>query len=202
MLCQVEAEPLEATPSPTSALVSRTTARRELSTGCTECCGNVDYSTFANCGIFRFRTPCGVSEEAIHSLLRRARRGSRTKQHRKAVRGGSQEPKRKVSRSCGRNRDRLGDFFWSARGCGAVASDASRIAAMPPPRPPSIDQGVIAVIWAVGLGIYIYFGLLAVGASGATAIVISLVSFAGIWLLVRLRGEEPVRRPRRDARKP
>ena len=65
-------------------------------------------------------------------------------------------------------------------------------------RPPSIDQGVIAVIWAVGLAIFIYFGLLAVGASGATAIVISLVSFAGIWLLVRLRGEErPARRPSR-----
>jgi hypothetical protein len=68
---------------------------------------------------------------------------------------------------------------------------------MHPPRPPSIDQGVIAVIWAVGLGIYIYFGLLAVGASGATAIVLALVSFAAIWLLGRLRGEEPVRRPRR-----
>ena len=64
-----------------------------------------------------------------------------------------------------------------------------------PPRPPSIDQGVIATIWAVGLGIYIYFGLIAVGQNGATAIVISLVSFAGIWLLVRLRGEDtPVRR--------
>ena len=68
---------------------------------------------------------------------------------------------------------------------------------MHPPRPPSIDQGVIAVIWAVGLGIYIYFGLLAVGASGATAIVIALVSFAAIWLVVRLFGEAPVRRPRR-----
>lgn len=66
-----------------------------------------------------------------------------------------------------------------------------------PPRPPSIDQGVIAVIWAVALSVYIYFGLLAVGTSGATAIVLALVSFAGIWLLVRLRGEEPVRRPRR-----
>jgi len=69
---------------------------------------------------------------------------------------------------------------------------------MHPPRPPSIDQGVIALIWAVGLGIYIYFGLLAIGESAATAIVISLVSFAGIWLLVRLRGEEkPSRPPRR-----
>jgi hypothetical protein len=62
-------------------------------------------------------------------------------------------------------------------------------------RPPSIDQGVIAVVWAVGLAVYIYFGLLAVGASGAFAIVISLVSFAAIWLFVRLRGEDVPRRP-------
>ena len=170
-----------------------------LSTGCTEGCGNVDYSTFANCGIFLSSDPCGLSQEAIHSLLRRARRGSRTKQHRKAVRGGSQEPKRKVSRSCGRNRDRLGDFFWSAPGCGGALPGSTTIAAMQfpprPPRPPSIDQGVIALIWAIGLATYVYFGLVAVGASGATAIVLALVSFAGIWLLVRLRGEEtPVRR--------
>ena len=57
-------------------------------------------------------------------------------------------------------------------------------------RPPSIDQGVIAVVWAVGLAAYVYFGLLAIGSSGATAIVIALLAFAGIWLLVRLRGEE------------
>jgi len=66
---------------------------------------------------------------------------------------------------------------------------------MHPPRPPSIDQGVIALIWAVGLAVYIYFGLIAVGASGATAIVLALVSLAAIWLLVRLRGEDtPARR--------
>jgi hypothetical protein len=67
-----------------------------------------------------------------------------------------------------------------------------------PPRPPSIDQGVIALVWAVVLGAYIYFGLLAVGASGATSIVLAAVSFAAIWLLVRLRGEDtPLRRSRR-----
>lgn len=79
-----------------------------------------------------------------------------------------------------------------------AAFASTTIAAMQiPPRPPSIDQGVIALIWAVALGAYIYFGLLAVGASAATAIVLALVSFAGIWLLVRLRGEEtPVRRRR------
>jgi hypothetical protein len=62
-------------------------------------------------------------------------------------------------------------------------------------RPPSIDQGVIAFVWAAALGAYIYFGLLAVGSSGATAIVLTLVAVAGIWLFVRLRGEDrPVRR--------
>ncbi|MFZ0342747.1 MAG: hypothetical protein WAL31_10475 [Gaiellaceae bacterium] len=69
---------------------------------------------------------------------------------------------------------------------------------MHPPRPPSIDQGVIALLWAVGLAIYIYFGLIAIGESAATAIVIALVSLAAIWLLVRLRGEEkPLRRANR-----
>jgi len=65
-------------------------------------------------------------------------------------------------------------------------------------RPPSIDQGVIALIWAVVLAAYVYFGLVAVGASGATAVVLALVSFAAIWLFVRLRGEDrPVRRRQR-----
>ena len=62
-------------------------------------------------------------------------------------------------------------------------------------RPPSIDHGVIALIWACALGAYIYFGLVAVGASGATAIVVTLLSATGIWFLVRLRGEDvPSRR--------
>jgi hypothetical protein len=71
---------------------------------------------------------------------------------------------------------------------------------MHPPRPPSVDQGVIALIWAVVLGAYIYYGLLAVGASGATAIVLALVSFAAIWLFVRLRGEDVPLRGRRRRR--
>jgi hypothetical protein len=53
---------------------------------------------------------------------------------------------------------------------------------------PSIDPGVTAFLWAIGLGAYIYFGLLAIGTSGAFAIVITLLSVAGIWLLVRTRG--------------
>ena len=64
-----------------------------------------------------------------------------------------------------------------------------------PPRPPSIDHGVAAFLWAAGLAVFVYFGLLAIGASGATSIVLALVAFAAIWLIVRLRGEEaPPRR--------
>jgi hypothetical protein len=58
------------------------------------------------------------------------------------------------------------------------------------PNPPSIDPGVMAFVWALLLSLYIYFGLLAIGVSGATAIVVTLVSFAAIWLFVRLRGED------------
>jgi len=54
--------------------------------------------------------------------------------------------------------------------------------------PPSIDPSLTALVWAVLLGAYIYFGLLAVGSSGAFAIVISMLSAAAIWLLVRARG--------------
>lgn len=54
---------------------------------------------------------------------------------------------------------------------------------------PSISPGVTALVWAVALGAYVYFGLLAVGASGAFAIVISMVSAAAIWLFVATRGD-------------
>jgi hypothetical protein len=57
-------------------------------------------------------------------------------------------------------------------------------------RAPSIDPGVMAFIWAVLLAAYLYFFLIVVGASGAFAVVIALLAFAGIWLFVRLRGEE------------
>jgi hypothetical protein len=55
--------------------------------------------------------------------------------------------------------------------------------------PPSIAPGVIALLWALALGTFIYFGLLAVGSSGAFAILIASVSAAAIWLFVATRGE-------------
>jgi hypothetical protein len=57
-------------------------------------------------------------------------------------------------------------------------------------RAPSVDKGIIAFIWAILLGTYLYFFLVATGSTGAFAIVISAVSAAGIWLFVRTRGED------------
>ena len=45
------------------------------------------------------------------------------------------------------------NFFGPPRPLRRRRSASSRIAAMHPPRPPSIDQGVIALIWAIGLGV-------------------------------------------------
>jgi hypothetical protein len=66
----------------------------------------------------------------------------------------------------------------------------SRIATVHRPNPPSIDPGITAFVWALLLALYVYFGLLAIGAKGAFAIVMALLAFAAIWLFVRLRGED------------
>jgi high-affinity Fe2+/Pb2+ permease len=58
------------------------------------------------------------------------------------------------------------------------------------PNPPSIDPGVMAFVWAFLLAVYVYFGLLAIGAKTGFAIVMALLAFAAIWLFVRLRGED------------
>ena len=62
-------------------------------------------------------------------------------------------------------------------------------------RSPSIDHGVISFLWAVGLGLYIWLGSLAVGVSSATAFIVAAVAAFGIFLLVRIYGDEEPRRP-------
>ena len=58
------------------------------------------------------------------------------------------------------------------------------------PRPPSVDHGVVSLLWALFFGVFIYFGLQAIGASRAFSFVLALLSAAAIWLLVRVRGED------------
>lgn len=60
-------------------------------------------------------------------------------------------------------------------------------------RPPSIDQGVQAGVWAVVLGLFLFFGMLSIGVERVTALVFSVVAAGAIFLFVRLRGEEELR---------
>jgi len=66
---------------------------------------------------------------------------------------------------------------------------------MPHFRLPSVDHGVVSVLWAVGFGLFIWFGLRAVAVGNAAAFVIACVSAFVIFLFVRTYGEEEPRRP-------
>jgi len=57
-------------------------------------------------------------------------------------------------------------------------------------RPPSIDRGVTSFLWALGLGLFIWLGLVAVGVSSGTALILALISFGAIFLFVRTQGED------------
>lgn len=60
-------------------------------------------------------------------------------------------------------------------------------------RMPSIDQGVQAFAWAVFFFLVLWLGMLAIGVSGATAFVLSLVAGGAIFLFVRVRGGDAPR---------
>ena len=62
-------------------------------------------------------------------------------------------------------------------------------------RQPSIDRGVTSFLWAFGLGLYIWLGMLAVGVEGATAFILSVLAACAIFLLVRLFGGDEIRKP-------
>ena len=55
-------------------------------------------------------------------------------------------------------------------------------------RMPSIDQGVQSFFWAALFFVILWLGMLAIGVSGATALILALVSSCAIFLFVRLRG--------------
>lgn len=57
-------------------------------------------------------------------------------------------------------------------------------------RMPSIDHGVQSFAWAVLFFLILWFGMLAIGVSGATAFILALVVAAAIFLFVRVRGED------------
>ena len=70
---------------------------------------------------------------------------------------------------------------------------------MPHFRLPAIDHGVVSFLWAVGLGAFIYFGMVAVGVSGGVSFITAAVSAFFIFLFVRLYGEDKPVSPRAQA---
>ena len=57
---------------------------------------------------------------------------------------------------------------------------------------PSIAPGLVAFLWALGLGGYLFVFLVATGSNSAFSFVISALAAAGIWLFVRTRGRDVV----------
>ncbi len=63
-------------------------------------------------------------------------------------------------------------------------------------RAPSVDRGVQSFVWAVIFFLFLYFGMVAVEVTKATALIISLVASFLIFLFVRTHGgDEPPPRP-------
>jgi hypothetical protein len=67
-------------------------------------------------------------------------------------------------------------------------------------RPPSVDKGFQALLWALFFFLYLWLGMLAVDVSGATAFIFAGIIGAAIFLFVRIYGEEDPSRRRPRAR--
>ena len=57
-------------------------------------------------------------------------------------------------------------------------------------RPPSVDKGVVAFLWAFGFFLYLWLGMMAVGVGKGTSFILSAVAGGAIFLYVRIYGEE------------
>jgi len=62
------------------------------------------------------------------------------------------------------------------------------------PRPPSIDKGVVAFLWAFGFFLYLWLGMMAVGVHMGSSFILSAVLAGAIFLYVRIYGEDAPRR--------
>jgi hypothetical protein len=57
-------------------------------------------------------------------------------------------------------------------------------------RPPSLDHGFVSGLWAIGLGLFLLLGQLAIGIGKGTAFIVAGLAAALIYFYVRLYGED------------
>ena len=61
-------------------------------------------------------------------------------------------------------------------------------------RPPVFSHGFVSFLWAVGLGAFVWIGLLSVGVSAGRAFLYGLIAALAIFFYVRLYGSDEYRR--------
>lgn len=61
-------------------------------------------------------------------------------------------------------------------------------------RMPSFDRGLTSFLWAFGLGLFLWLGMLSIGVSSATAFIFAFLAACAIFLYVRLYGGDEIRR--------
>jgi hypothetical protein len=64
-------------------------------------------------------------------------------------------------------------------------------------RMPSFDRGLTSFLWAFGLGLFLWLGMLGIGVNKATAFIFAFLAACAIFLYVRLYGDDEVQRARR-----
>jgi hypothetical protein len=57
-------------------------------------------------------------------------------------------------------------------------------------RLPAFSHGVVSFLWALGFGLFILLGGMAVGFTAADSFMVAAVAGAGIFLFVRIYGED------------
>jgi hypothetical protein len=65
---------------------------------------------------------------------------------------------------------------------------------MSPLRPPAFSPGFPSLLWGIGLGAFIWLGLLAIGISAGTAFLFGVAAGTLIFFYVRLFGADQLRR--------
>jgi hypothetical protein len=61
-------------------------------------------------------------------------------------------------------------------------------------RPPSVDHGIVSFIWGFAIGLLLWLFMLAIGISKATSFIVAVLVGFGVFLYVRLYGEDEPRR--------